>query len=99
MGSLSWRGRTKRLPFFLIVTACQASCLALGELADTLTDAQVDLALLWVLACFWIEGVTTARRARDAGWTPWIAPLVYVPVVGFALLVVLSLKRSSPIPG
>jgi len=48
------------------------------------------------LPFLWIGVSMTMRRAVDAGRSPWIALLFFVPVVNFALMAVLSLLPSRP---
>jgi uncharacterized membrane protein YhaH (DUF805 family) len=56
--------------------------------------------LPWLVAIalpfLWIGVSMTMRRAVDAGRSPWIALLFFVPVVNCALMAVLSLLPSRP---
>ena len=47
------------------------------------------------LPFLWIGVSMSMRRAVDAGGSPWIALLFFVPVVNFALMALLSLRPTS----
>ena len=54
---------------------------------------QIALAL-WTAPFFWIGLSLSARRARDAGVTPWIAQLFFVPVLNYVYIAAMSLAPS-----
>ena len=51
---------------------------------------------VWALPFLWIGISMSLRRALDAGLSPWIALLFFVPYVNWALLLVLALVPSRP---
>ena len=53
--------------------------------------------VLWTLPFLWIGVSMTARRAVDAGASPWVCLLFFVPVVNYALMLLLSLLPSRTI--
>ncbi len=50
----------------------------------------------WALPFLWIGFSMSARRALDAGSSPWIALLFFVPFLNLALIAVLSCLPSRP---
>lgn len=69
--------------------------LASSKLAHAPTLLLVLLAL-WTLPFFWIGETMSVRRAIDAGLTPWVALLFFVPVLNYAFMLVMSLLPSAP---
>jgi len=62
-----------------------------------LRDAPAWLAptlVLWTLPFLWIGVSLTLRRAVDAGESPWLSLLFFVPVVNYGLMLLLSLEPS-----
>jgi uncharacterized membrane protein YhaH (DUF805 family) len=51
--------------------------------------------VLWTLPFLWIGVSLTIRRAADAGWSPWLGLLFFVPWVNLGLFVILALVPSS----
>ncbi len=52
--------------------------------------------VLWTLPFLWIGVSMTLRRAADAGRSPWLCLLFFVPVVKYAVMLWLSLLPSRP---
>lgn len=65
-----------------------------SKLSDVPVALQIALAL-WTAPFFWIGLSLSARRARDAGVTPWIAQLFFVPVLNYVFIAVMSLAPSG----
>jgi uncharacterized membrane protein YhaH (DUF805 family) len=53
--------------------------------------------VLWALPFLWIGVSMTMRRALDAGRSPWLCLLFFVPVVNYATMLVLCLLPTSPV--
>ncbi|MEM7480304.1 MAG: SRPBCC family protein [Acidobacteriota bacterium] len=53
----------------------------------------------WSLPFVWIGASMTARRARDAGLSPLVAILFFLPTVNFVLMLVLACAPSAPASG
>ncbi len=51
--------------------------------------------LLWTIPFVWIGVTLTLRRALDAGWSPWLCLLFFVPYVAYSLILLLCLWPSS----
>ena len=51
---------------------------------------------VWALPFLWIGISMTLRRALDAGVSPWIALLFFVPYMNWALLLALAIAPSRP---
>ena len=51
--------------------------------------------LFWTLPFLWIGVSMTARRAVDAGGSPWLGILFFVPYVNYALMLILCLLPSK----
>jgi uncharacterized membrane protein YhaH (DUF805 family) len=51
--------------------------------------------LLWTVPFVWIGVSLTLRRALDAGWSPWLCMLFFVPFVEYLLILLLCLWPSS----
>jgi uncharacterized membrane protein YhaH (DUF805 family) len=52
--------------------------------------------VLWTLPFLWIGVSMTMRRARDAGRSPWLCLVFFVPLLNYLLMLVLSLLPSAP---
>jgi len=52
--------------------------------------------VLWSLPFLWIGVSMTVRRALDAGRSPWLAALFFVPVVNYAVMLALGAAPSRP---
>jgi Protein of unknown function (DUF805) len=52
----------------------------------------------WTLPFLWIGASMTLRRALDAGRSPWLVMLFFVPLVNYALMLVLAVLPSRPGP-
>jgi hypothetical protein len=52
--------------------------------------------IVWTLPFLWIGVSMTLRRAVDAGRSPWLAMVFFVPLVNYLLMLVLSLLPSRP---
>lgn len=68
--------------------------LASSKLAGAPTMLLVILSL-WTLPFFWIGEALSVRRAIDAGLTPWVALLFFVPLLNYAFMLAMSLWPSS----
>jgi hypothetical protein len=53
---------------------------------------------VWTLPFLWIGVSMSLRRALDAGLSPWIALLFFVPFVNWVLIAVLAFLPSRPRP-
>jgi len=51
---------------------------------------------LWTLPFLWVGVSMSMRRALDAGRSAWLALLFFVPLVNYALMVLLSVLPSEP---
>lgn len=63
-----------------------------------LSDAPAFLPILlaaWTAPFFWIGLTLSARRARDAGITPWLAQLFFVPLLNYPFIAIMSVARTS----
>ena len=56
---------------------------------ERLPPAYLAFLLLWALPFLWIGVGMSARRARDAGLSPWLGLLFLVPLVHYVMIVVL----------
>ena len=52
--------------------------------------------LLWSLPFLWIGACMTVRRALDAGRSPWLVILFFVPIVNYVTMLWLSMLPSRP---
>src|SRR5213078_3376282 len=50
--------------------------------------------VIWTLPFLWIGVSMTLRRAVDAGASPWVCLLFFVPVVNYGVMLLLSLLPS-----
>jgi uncharacterized membrane protein YhaH (DUF805 family) len=64
----------------------------MGGLAPGPTNALLTLAYL---AFTWIEVATTAKRARDAGLSPWLGLVSMVPALGEVWVIGIGLLPSD----
>jgi uncharacterized membrane protein YhaH (DUF805 family) len=64
-----------------------------SKLANVPAPLQLTLAL-WTAPFFWVGLTLSARRARDAGVTPWIAQLFFVPIVNYVFMAAMCLAPS-----
>jgi uncharacterized membrane protein YhaH (DUF805 family) len=51
--------------------------------------------LVWTIPFVWIGVTLTLRRALDAGWSPWICMMFFVPYAEYLLILLLCLWPSS----
>ncbi|TWT38049.1 Polyketide cyclase / dehydrase and lipid transport [Posidoniimonas corsicana] len=54
--------------------------------------------VVWTIPFVWIAVAMTLRRARDAGWTPWLCLLILVPVVNLVVMLALAAAPASDAP-
>ena len=54
--------------------------------------------ILWTLPFLWIGVSMTLRRAVDAGRSPWLALVFFVPYLNYAVMLVLAALPSRPRP-
>jgi uncharacterized membrane protein YhaH (DUF805 family) len=54
--------------------------------------------VLWTLPFLWIGASLTLRRALDAGRSPWLVLLFFVPLVNYVTMLALSAAPSRPTP-
>lgn len=54
--------------------------------------------VVWTLPFVWIGVSMTLRRALDAGRSPWLALVFFVPFVNYAVMLVLAALPSRPRP-
>ena len=64
-----------------------------SKLGSVPVALQIALAL-WTAPFFWIGLSLSARRARDAGVTPWIAQLFFVPILNYVFIAIMSVAPS-----
>jgi uncharacterized membrane protein YhaH (DUF805 family) len=55
----------------------------------------VGFLVLWTLPFTWIGASMSVRRARDAGMSPLVGLLMFVPVVNYLMFIALSLAKTS----
>ena len=60
--------------------------------------ALLALLALWTLPFFWIGETMSIRRAVDAGLTPWVALLFFVPLINYVFMLVMSVLPTAPAP-
>ena len=53
------------------------------------------LSAIWALPFIWIGVSMSARRARNAGVSPWIALLFFVPLVNLLVMLGLSVAKTA----
>jgi len=71
--------------------------LGLRETKGKLFPAWLIVAMVvWTLPFLWIGATMTLRRALDAGRSPWLVVLFFVPLVNYALMLWLSALPSRP---
>jgi uncharacterized membrane protein YhaH (DUF805 family) len=51
--------------------------------------------LFWTIPFVWVGVSLTLRRILDAGWSPWLCLLFFVPYVAYLLMLLLCLWPSS----
>lgn len=56
------------------------------------------LLVAWALPFLWIGVSMTMRRAVDAGRTPWLSLVFFLPVVNYVTMLVLAALPSAPRP-
>ena len=97
---LSWKGRTPRLPYFLIVLAgalCTLPCVTASDrFIDELPLPAFLCLVAWSVFWSWMTLAASARRCRDAGGPAWLSFLCLVPGVNFLFALVLAVKPSRP---
>ena len=95
-GSFDWTGRSGRLAFslagltFLAFFALLQVVPTLGPMAYFFWPAMGAVFLIYI--------GQTRRRIRDLGWRGSLTWLVFVPVLGLLMVIVLCFKRGAPAP-
>ena len=51
---------------------------------------------IWSLPFIWMGVTLTARRAYDAGWSPWWAVIFFIPLVNYIFMLVLCALPTAP---
>ena len=99
----SWfSGRLKRQEFFWQWLALHAYAAVLALKALTLRTHDLAPLLVLGLLSFWSLAYglgILCRRLRDAGRSPRLCLLMFVPLVNFILLLYCFFKKSRPEPG
>lgn len=62
---------------------------------ETLGDWFIPILILWSFPFIWIGFGMSVRRAADAGLSPWLATLFFVPGLNYFLMIALSFFPSS----
>ena len=72
---------------------------SLGSRGAVLHGGHTDVVIamiVWSLPFIWIGVAMTMRRARDAGLSPWLALVFFVPGAGLLLAAALCMLPSAP---
>src|SRR5687768_11543064 len=70
-----------------------------GGKGQKLAHAPIELLwalALWTLPFLWIGAAMTLRRLADAGWSPVLATLFFVPIVNYVLMLALCFLPRKP---
>ena len=91
----SFRGRTARAPYAVAVLAWIVVATVLNVSAGTVRDpiAAGIVLLIWVVG-FYLFLAISARRARDAGDSPWFVLTLFIPLVGLIAMLYLIFKKG-----
>lgn len=81
-------GKEKRKVYWLFVLNCFIVSFILGLISSTISYIFSLVILLPSLGIL-------VRRLRDAGFSPWLALLLLVPVVGWIVVVILACFPSK----
>ncbi len=81
-------GKENRKVFWLFALNCFIVSFILGLISSTISYIFSLVVLLPSLGIL-------ARRLRDAGFSPWLALLLLVPVVGWIIVVILACFPSK----
>jgi len=65
-----------------------------GDVVNLPAMAQLGM-MLWTLPFLWIGAGMSVRRASDAGRSPWLGLLFFVPIVNYVMMLVLSRQASE----
>jgi uncharacterized membrane protein YhaH (DUF805 family) len=95
----SFRGLFSRLEWWIsqiIVTAIYVIARVIeSDLSDQTPELILLVLALYVLTC-WVGLSGTAKRLRDAGYSPWMCLLGLIPLIGgLILLVICGFFRSK----
>ena len=98
MSYFSVFGTARRRQFWAIVLLANIGAvggrIAVGSAGLDESSLIRFLSILAAIVGVWLILATSARRARDAGISPWWAAGMIVPFVGIVLLLVLGLRGS-----
>jgi len=98
MDYFSFHGFARRQQFWAVVLLANIGAIvgriALGAAGLDESSLIRSLATLAALVGVWLILATSARRARDAGMSPWWAAGMVIPFIGIIMLLVLGLRRS-----
>lgn len=89
-----WSGKSGRVPFILISLICTGLFILPGRMElFSLQYIAAIIALSYFFLLFWGY---VRRRMRDVGLSGWWVWVLFVPVLGTALILYLALKGGNP---
>ena len=100
MGFLfSFQGTISRTQFWLAVLVEDVvafwAFLALALLYFTSPVMGVILAVVLSVPLLWVFCAIAVKRLRDAGLSPWLCPLIFVPLVGLVVFLIAGFKPTA----
>ena len=100
MDPFSFKGTTSRTQFWLVTLAGSLAALLLalplswlpeGVLADTLFLSY----LAFLCGLYWVFFALYGKRLRDAGLSPWLCLLLFVPLVNLVITLIVGCKPTQ----
>ena len=95
----SFQGTISRSRFWLQLLALFVAIFLLAILSELLEPAgtigAICVLVLFVVFGVWWQFALYAKRLRDAGLSPWLCLLLFVPLANFVVLLIAGVKPTA----
>ena len=97
---ISFQGTINRSQYWLgVLVASLVSILCSLPISwlpvGMMLDSYFFILLLLILGLFWVMFALCAKRLRDAGLSPWVCLLLFVPLVSLVVFLVIGFKPTA----
>ena len=91
----SFKGRQGRKEFWKIYVCLVFSVILIRGLLTQDSPVAFVLGLALLSAYLWVILATVVKRLRDTGYPVWIAPIVFIPLIGISIIVICGFFKSE----
>ena len=92
----SFKGYLGRKAFWKIYGCLIVSLLIIRGLLTQDSPVALVLGLAILAVHLWVALATIVKRLRDAGYPVWIAPIIYIPLLNIAILIICFFFKTDP---